>query len=102
MARYLSTRIAFNLPSPITSFIINFDHSDRLWALTSRVERLDLKLITHVHIVTRFKDAWSCISVPPMRLHGMVLIQAQAQLYLARHSLLLLVTKSHFRPCLQG
>jgi hypothetical protein len=29
------------------------------------------------------KNAWSCISTPPIRLHGVVLSQAQGKLYLS-------------------
>jgi len=31
-------------------------------------------LTTHLRLVPRSKDGWSCTSTPPIRLHGVVLI----------------------------
>jgi hypothetical protein len=32
-----------------------------------------VKLTTHLRLVPRSKNVWSCISIPPIRLHGVVL-----------------------------
>jgi len=34
-----------------------------------------VKLNTHLHLVSRTKNVWSYISIPPIRLHGVVLSQ---------------------------
>jgi hypothetical protein len=36
-----------------------------------------MKLTTHLHLVPRSKNAWSYTSTPPIRLHGVVLSEAQ-------------------------
>jgi len=48
----------------------------------------DVELTTHLHLVPRSKNEWSYISTPPIRLHGVVLSQAQGQLYLLPYYLL--------------
>jgi hypothetical protein len=40
-----------------------------------------VKLTTHLHLVPRSKNAWSYTSTP-IRLHGVMLSEAQGQLYL--------------------
>jgi hypothetical protein len=49
-------------------------------------KRRGVKLTTHLHLVPRSKNAWSCTSTLPIRLHGVVLIlkKAQGHLYLYR------------------
>jgi hypothetical protein len=40
-----------------------------------------VKLNTHLHLVSRTKNVWSYISIPPIRLHGVVLSQGHLYLY---------------------
>jgi hypothetical protein len=42
-------------------------------AISLGVNRLGVKLTTHLHLLPKSKKEWSCISTPPIHLHGVML-----------------------------
>jgi hypothetical protein len=48
-----------------------------------------VKLTTHLHLVQRSENVWRYPSTPPIRLHGVMLSQAQGQLCLLTFTLLI-------------
>jgi hypothetical protein len=50
-----------------------------------------VKLTTHLLLVPRSKNGWSCTSTPSICLHGVVLGGAQRQLYLTLPSIIRLI-----------
>jgi len=55
----------------------NFDFQPPIqWvpgAISLGVTRPGVKLTTHLHLVAKSNNAWSCTSTPRIRFHGMVL-----------------------------
>jgi hypothetical protein len=73
-----------------------------LGALPLGVKRPDVKLTTHLHLVSRSKNMWSYTSALPIRLHGVMLsFKGKVQglyLYILRMSGLQLLRKQETQP----